>query len=682
MPTRHPAVAVRGLAVLGAVAVVAVLVGVAFTGAAAATVLGDPGAAVRWGLPVVDVLTDVALALTLGALALAIGIVPRLAAADAHPPRRVPPGSAAPAVGAAWPAATTVATGAAAAWTVLAVARAVLTYSQVAGQSMDLGTSGAQLWLFVTQVDLGRALAGIALVAAVVTVLCLLVGTPTGAAWTGALALVALWMQSGTGHASGAAHHEVATQALLLHLIGAAVWIGALAALALLGRRLGTDLPAAVRRYSVVAGWCLAAVGASGLVNGFIRVGGWSDLGSRYGLLLVTKAVLLVALGALGLAHRRITIPQLSSGAGAAFTRLVLVELAVMGAVSGVAVALSSSAPPVAAVPPLDTSAAFRVLGHPLPPEPTAARWFTLWSWDVLLAAAAVAGLVVYLRWVWRLHRRGDRWPVGRTASWVAAMVIFAWVTSGGPNVYGHVLFSGHMVQHMVLAMVVPVLVALSAPVTLALRALPARAAHLPGDASRGPREWILVLVHSRVGRFVAHPLVAALNFAGSMVAFYYTDVFGWSLRTSEGHLFMVVHFSLAGYLFANALIGVDPGPSRPPYPQRLLLLFATMAFHAFFGVALVSGDLLLVADWFGWLGRPWGPSAIADQRLGGSVAWGVGELPTLALAIGVAVAWSRDDERVARRRDRRVDRDGDTEMDDYNTMLARLAADERRPRP
>jgi len=45
-------------------------------------------------------------------------------------------------------------------------------------------------------------------------------------------------------------------------------------------------------------------------------------------------------------------------------------------------------------------------------------------------------------------------------------------------------------------------------------------------------------------------------------------------------------------------------------------------------------------------------------------------------------VAWSRDDERAARRRDRRVDRDGDAELDDYNTMLARLADDERRPRP
>ena len=142
----------------------------------------------------------------------------------------------------------------------------------------------------------------------------------------------------------------------------------------------------------------------------------------------------------------------------------------------------------------------------------------------------------------------------------------------------------------------------------------------------------------------------------------------------------MVVQFSLAGYLFANALIGIDPGPRRPPYAQRLLLLFATMAFHAFFGVTLMSGNELLVAEWFGLMGRTWGPSALADQRLGGSIAWGIGELPTLALAVGVAMAWARDDERVARRRDRRVEREGDVELDEYNAMLTRLADHDTKP--
>jgi len=184
----------------------------------------------------------------------------------------------------------------------------------------------------------------------------------------------------------------------------------------------------------------------------------------------------------------------------------------------------------------------------------------------------------------------------------------------------------------------------------------------------------VLGLVHSPWGRFVAHPVVAALVFVAGMVVFYYTPLFEWSLRSHVGHLWMIVHFTLAGYLFANALIGIDPGPNRPAYPPRLVLLFATMAFHAFFGVALMMQTSLLAPDWFGNMGRPWGGSALEDQQHGGSIAWGIGELPTLALAIAVAVLWTRSDEREARRRDRKADRDGDAELQEYNAMLKKMA--------
>ncbi|HEY5554978.1 MAG TPA: cytochrome c oxidase assembly protein [Cellulomonas sp.] len=654
--------------VLAAAGVAAALTGVWFSGAALPTVLRDPGALVRWGLPATKTLSELAGALTLGALVLAVGILPRRQADPTD--RRT---TAAAGLGDAYPRALLVAGVAAAAWTVLSLATLVLTYANIAGLPLDAPTFGQEIGDYVSSFDLGRAQLGVVVVAAVVAALALVVGTPTGAAWATALVVVALWQQAQTGHAAGTGSHDVATSAMFLHLVGAAVWIGALAVLA---RRLGRDVGPAAARYSVVAGWCLAAVGASGLVNAVIRVGGFDGLATRYGVLVLVKALLLVVLGVLGLAHRRAAIPRLTvaDAAGWLFWRLVLVELAVMGAVSGVAVALASSAPPVPQTAVITRTPAVIVTGHPLPPEPTTLRWLTQWRWDVVLSALAIAGIVVYVRWAWRLHRRGDAWPVSRTISWVMGMLLFFWTTNGGPAVYGHVLFSAHMLEHMVLATVIPIFLALAAPVTLALRALPVRHTVVRGDASRGPREWILVLVHSRWGRFFAHPLVAAGNFAGSMIAFYYTGIFEWTLRSPVGHLAMAVHFSLVGYLFVNALIGVDPGPTRPAYPQRLLLLFATMAFHAFFGVTLMSGDALLAADWFGLLGRPWGATALADQQTGGGIAWGIGELPTLALAVAVAVSWSRADDRTARRRDRRVDREGDVELDEYNAMLARMA--------
>lgn len=653
------------IAALAVAAVAAVVAGIAFTGAAAPTALRDPGALVRWGLPIASTAQELAASATLGGLVLLATVLVRRDEAVVR-------------------AASGVTAVAAAVWTLSAVVELVLTYANVAGLSPTDPAFGGELGQFVSQFELGRVLLFVAVAAAVVTALALMTTSPVGTAWIAGLVLVALWQSAQTGHAAGAASHDLATSSMFLHLVGAALWIGTLLAMSPLAHRLGADLAPAVARFSVIAAWCFAAVAVSGTVNSIVRLGSWEDWTTRYGVLLLVKIALFGVLGLLGLAHRRRVVDRLRGDARASatwlFWRLVLVELTVMGAVSGVAVALGSSPPPVPDEPITDPTPAEIVTGHALPPEPTTLSWITQWRWDVLLASAAVAGAVVYLRWVLRLRRRGDTWPWLRTLSWVAGMALFFWTTSGGPAMYGHVLFSAHMVEHMILAMVIPVLLALSAPVTLALRALPSRASRAGAgrgapDASKGPREWLLGLVHSRVGRFFANPVVAAVNFAGSMVVFYYTDVFRWALTSGVGHYAMVVHFSLAGYLFVNALVGIDPGPNRPGYPQRLLLLFATMAFHAFFGVALTTGDVLLVPDWFGLLGREWGPSAIEDQQRGGGVAWGIGELPTLALAVGVAFAWARDDERTAKRRDRKVERDGDTEMDEYNAMLARLSA-------
>ncbi|WP_240675401.1 bifunctional copper resistance protein CopD/cytochrome c oxidase assembly protein [Cellulomonas endophytica] len=572
------------------------------------------------------------------------------------------------------PRALNIAAVAAAAWTVLALARLILACANVSGQPPATAGFGAQLQVYATQVELGRTQLSVVILVSLVSVLVLLVCTPVGAAVLAAVAVVALWQESQTGHAAGAANHELATSSMVMHQVAAAVWVGGLLALPLLRAHLGSDLAPVVARYSTIAGWCLPAVAVSGVVNGALRTG-WGGLTTAWGALLIAKALLLLFLGGLGLMHRRRVVRHLADGepGRGLLWRLVGVELMVMGAVSGVAVALSSTPPPEQEGASESLTPAEILTGSPLPPEPTAMSWLSEWRWDLLTAAAATVGAVMYVRWVRRLHRRGDRWPVLRTASFLAAMAVFVWATSGGPATYGRVLFSAHMLAHMVLVMVVPILVALSAPVTLALRALPSRASTHRADRSRGPREWLLVMVHSRLGRVLAHPLFAAVNFSGSMVLFYYTDAFGWALRSHVGHLAMVLHFSVAGYLFVNAMIGLDPGPTRLGYPQRLLLLFVTMAFHAFFGVSLLQSTALLEADWFGAMGRPWGPSAIEDQQAGAAITWGIGELPTLALAVGLVYGWARDDDRAARRRDRHVERGGDLELEEYIRMLAGL---------
>ena len=252
---------------------------------------------------------------------------------------------------------------------------------------------------------------------------------------------------------------------------------------------------------------------------------------------------------------------------------------------------------------------------------------------------------------------------------WVAGLLLLFWVTCGPVNAYQDYLFSVHMVGHMLLTMAIPLLLVAGAPVTLAARAIRKR-----DDGTRGGREWILWAVHSPVARVLTNPFVAAGLFVGSLWVFYFTDLFRWSLYDHLGHEWMTAHFLITGYLFVLTLIGIDPVAYRLPYAGRLVLLIAVMAIHAFFGIAIMMQSGLMVAEWFGAMGRTWGATPLEDQYIGGGVAWSIGELPTLILAITVAIQWSRSDERAQKRADRHADRTGDAELEAYNARLAALA--------
>jgi putative copper resistance protein D len=159
-----------------------------------------------------------------------------------------------------------------------------------------------------------------------------------------------------------------------------------------------------------------------------------------------------------------------------------------------------------------------------------------------------------------------------------------------------------------------------------------------------------------------------------SLVLFYYTSLFRWAVSDHLGHQWMLVHFLITGYLFVQALVGVDPVPHRIGFPLKLMLLIGTMAFHAFFGLSLMAERSLLLADWYGAMGRTWGVSPLLDQQEGGAIAWGIGELPTIVLTLIVVFQWSRSDKRERRRLDRASDRAGNKDLTDYNEMLARLS--------
>ncbi len=685
------------LAAVPVVALTALVVAMAWTGSGAARLAADPGALVRWGLPAAELVHNSALVVVIGALLFAVGIVPGTRRAG-RTRTGTDGGGAAP----EHPLFTTtlrLAEAAAAVWTVAALAVLVLSYSDVAGVPVGGdGTYTQQLLHYATDIPTGQAQTAIVVTAAVVTTLVFGIRAPLGLLLTLALSCTALVAMALNGHSAGGNDHMGAVNSLGLHLLGVSLWTGGLVVLAWLSPQLsapdaGTGtLPegaargrsaagprdrapiAAVvlRRFSAVAFGAFFLVFLSGTVNAAVRIGSWDQLTSGYGGLVLLKAVLTLALGGAGLAHRRWLVPALETGrltARRAVWQLVLGELLLMGAVMGVAVALSRTAPPVPEELAADASPALILTWYELPPAPTAASWFTTWRVDWLWLAVCLFLALVYLWAFVRVRRRRDSWSVLRTLSWLTGLLALFYVTSGGVAVYGRVLFSAHMVEHMALTMVVPIFLVLGSPVSLLLKALEPRR-----DGTRGPREWILRLVHSGFGRVVTHPIFAAVNFAASIVVFYFTPVFHLTLHYHVGHVLMVTHFLITGYLFMLVLIGSDPIPYRPGYMMRLVVLLATMVYHAFVGVALMGSETLLQASWFGNTGRDWGRSAIEDQQFGGALMWGIGEFPTVVVAVVVAVLWALAGSKENRRVDRQADRTDDAELKAYNDMMARLA--------
>ncbi len=670
---RRSRLAVEIVPIVVVVGLVATVAAATFSGAAAPPPDGltDAGPIVRWTLPLVRVLHDVSASLTLGALLFGGMIVPAAKGKGSLNDPRVAH-------------AFRVATAAGFVWAFAGVVGVVFGFADAAGLSLAdpafLSSFMSTVWSIETfRVGLISAAAGF-----IVASGSALARSRWAAVALGAVALFGILVLGLAGHAGGSADHETAVNALGAHLLSAGVWVGGLLALIVLRPTFGSSLGVVVRRYSTLALWCWVTLGVSGVMAATTRLGSWHDLTTAYGVLILVKVTAFLLLGVAGWWHRHSTIAALSSPSTArgsastkvltgirsrSFVRLAIGETLLMGLTFGVATALARSAPPVPEITP-NPSIALALTGYPAPPAPTAMSWLTAWRIEWLFLAVGVLAIGLYLYGVVRLHRRGDAWPVSRTINWVIGWLLFLWVTNGVLSIYGRVAFSWHMTLHMTEAMVIPIFLVLGAPITLALRAIPART-----DGTIGWREIVLRVVHSKLFLVVGNPIFAGGFFFFSLIAFYWTGLFEIALRTHTGHLLMTAHFVLVGYMFAWVLIGIDPGPKRWRPALRLIVLFATIGFHAFFGVSIISGTAVLAPGFFETISLPWVPDPLADQRNGGAVAWAIGELPALVLALVVAAQWYRSDSKEADRSDRRADRDGDAELTAYNERLARMAA-------
>jgi putative copper resistance protein D len=466
----------------------------------------------------------------------------------------------------------------------------------------------------------------------------------------------------------------MAIGSLAIHVIALALWVGGVFALAFLA----PDTRAvAVPRFSVLALWAAIAVVVSGSVNAFIRLNFKEAWSSNYANLVLAKVFLTAGLIAIGYLHRK-NLKSLTEIKGSRFIKLVLAEVGIMIFTLVIGSRLASSQPPERESG-LVVDRALSIVGIKTPQPPTLSRILFGYEPDALMIGLLVLAVALYVKGVMVLTKRGDKWPVGRTISFAIGISTVDFATSGGLGLYAHFSFSWHMIAHMTLGMIAPIAIVLSAPITLALRTLPQGR----NSEERGVRGTLLSALHSRYSSIIVNPVGALVIFDGSLFLLYFTSLFGTLMNTHAGHLFMNIHFLLAGFLFFHVIIGIDPNPKRPPFLVRIVTLLAAMSIHAFFSVALMSSSTLIDSGYFASLQVPWVGDLLADQNKGGAIGWAMGEIPILIALVATFIMWTREDAREARRIDRSAERMAamghPDELAQYNNYLQELADRERR---
>ena len=511
---------------------------------------------------------------------------------------------------------------------------------------------------FITQTTLGK-LFEIQIVAALVCAFAAVRVKKTGGAvflifiaWIGGLAP---YLES---HGSGAGNHMLAIGLVIVHVAAISLWFGGVIALFLMSK---SDREIARKRFTPLALWCVSAIALTGVVNAFIRIESFANIRSDYGVLVILKTVILIFVLALVAQGRKKFGEQ-------NFTKQLIQELILLTTVLVLGVFLGQGEPPAHS-----SADVVEAIGIKMPESPTLSRLLFEYEPDGLFLALLILAVALYVKGVMILSKRGDKWPIGRTVAFALGITAIDYAVNGGLGVYAQVAFSFHMISHMVLATLAPIGIVLGAPITLALRTLPIGRT----QDERGVRGYAIAILHSRYSSIITHPVSALIIFEASLFALYFTNLFNWLMSYHFGHFFMGLHFLLSGILLFFVIIGVDPTPQKSPFIFRIVILFVAISIHAFFSVALMSSSQLVDGGYFAEIARPWWPDFLADQKMGASIGWAMGEIPILLALIATFLQWIRADERDAKRIERNSNRARQfgepDELDKYNQYLSGL---------
>lgn len=223
------------------------------------------------------------------------------------------------------------------------------------------------------------------------------------------------------------------------------------------------------------------------------------------------------------------------------------------------------------------------------------------WSPAAPLFLAAAA----YALGVNRLGRRGDRWPRRRSAAAAGGLALLAIALLPPLATYDEDL-RVHVAQHLLLMTGGPLLLALAAPVTLALRA-----------TRTSTRRRLLALLSSRPSRALVHPVTVLTLNTGGLYGLYLTGLLEASEQRAWLHALVHAHMVAAGTMLAVVVAGTDPLPGRPHVAVRLGLVVLVGASHD------VLARLLFARGWGAAAQLLAAGGEVADMLLAGAVLGG-----------------------------------------------------------
>jgi cytochrome c oxidase assembly factor CtaG len=277
---------------------------------------------------------------------------------------------------------------------------------------------------------------------------------------------------------------------------------------------------------------------------------------------------------------------------------------------------------------------------------PPGGVWTLLAQWrvDPVTVGSLLAAASLYALGLIRLRRTGRAFLPGAAIAFYAGIATLILALCSPVDAYSDVSFNVHMAQHLLLTLAAPPLLALGAPITLALRASE------PATARRLTR-----LLRGRVSSFLSHPVVGWSLFVGVAFVVHLSPLFDASLRSNVVHAFEHALWLSASLIYWWPIVGRDPSPHPMAYPTRLLSLFLTMPAMSFLALAIFSSSTALYPS-YAALPAPWGPMALASQQDAAVLMWLVGNLGSMVAILCIAAAWKRDEDTRQRRLEARED--------------------------